>query len=89
MAAVYCGTFFVTSVEFNLLFASIAGRRRLVGADIANEVRVRVRRAYLLGPLVYAVSVLAALWNAAAGLAICTSLWLVWTRLCYRESRQA
>jgi uncharacterized membrane protein len=36
----------------------------------------------------YAVSVALALWSASAGLLLCASLWLVWTRLCYRPDRE-
>jgi hypothetical protein len=25
-----------------------------------------------------------AVWNAAAGLLLCASLWVIWSRLCYR-----
>jgi len=49
-----------------------------------------IRKAYRVGLVVYAAAVGVALWNAAAGLVLGTSLWLVWTRLGYAsESRGA
>ncbi len=27
------------------------------------------------------------MWTAVAGLLLCASLWLAWTRLCYRSER--
>jgi uncharacterized membrane protein len=82
-AAFYCGTFFVTGIAYNLLFLSIAHRRRLVRPEVSDDELARVRRAYALGIVVYAASVVLALWNAAAGLGLCISLWLLWVRLNY------
>jgi uncharacterized membrane protein len=88
-AALYCGTFVVTSVAYNLLFAALAHRRRLVRPEVGEQELARVRRAYYLGLAVYAASVGVALWSAAAGLGLCVSLWLVWARLNYgRPPRQ-
>ncbi len=86
-SAFYCGTFAVGSLTWNALFATIVVRRRLLRPEIEAESVDRVRRAYVMGPIVYAVSVGLALWNPWAGLALCTSLWVVWTRLCY-QARQ-
>ncbi|HYK81504.1 MAG TPA: TMEM175 family protein [Gemmatimonadales bacterium] len=82
-AAFYCGTFFVISLAWGVVNAAIARHRRLVRADVPQALLGRVRRAYAVGPVVYAASVVVALWNAAAGLALCTSLWILWTRLRY------
>ena len=87
--AFYNGTFFLTSLAFQAMFQSVARRRRLVRDDVPDAVIERIRRAYRLGPLVYGASVVVALWNAWVGLALCTSLWAVWTRLCYRAERPA
>lgn len=86
--AFYCGTFLCISLAYGVLFLSVAYKRRLVRRDIPDAVLLRVRRAYSLGPVVYAVSVALALWNATAGLVVCASLWLLWTRLCYRPFRE-
>jgi hypothetical protein len=55
---------------------------------VSDATLAHIRKAYLVAPIVYGLSVGLAFWNAAAGLALCTSLWLVWMRLCYgsRES---
>jgi uncharacterized membrane protein len=85
--AFYCGTFLCTGLAFGVLLLSVAHKRRLIRPEVPDAVLARVRRAYALGPLVYALSVLVALWNAVAGLLVCVSLWLLWTRLCYRPFR--
>lgn len=82
--AFYCGTFFVISLAFGSMLQSVAWRRRLVRREVPEKVLERVRRAYTVGPLVYGASVLLSLWNAVAGLLLCTSLWILWTRLSYR-----
>ncbi len=84
--AFYCGTFVGVSLAFNVLLLSVAHRRRLVRHDVPEELLRRVSRAYHVAPFVYGISVALALWKAAAGLLVCASLWLVWTRLCYRPA---
>jgi uncharacterized membrane protein len=82
-AAFYCATFFLISLTWGALLAAISLNRRLVKPDVTDATLARLRRAYCLAPVVYGLSVLVALWNAVAGLALCTSLWLLWTSLCY------
>jgi uncharacterized membrane protein len=82
-AAFYCGTFFFISLTWITLLASIIWKRRLVKPEVTDATVARIRKAYMAGPFVYGLSVALALWNAVAGLALCTSLWLVWMRLCY------
>ncbi len=86
--AFYCGTFLGISVAFNVLLRSVAYERRLVRPEVPDSVLARVRGAYGLAPAVYGASVVLALWNASAGLLLCASLWVVWTRLCYRSRRE-
>jgi uncharacterized membrane protein len=86
--AFYCGTFLCTGLAFGLLFLSIAYKRRLVRPDVPDVALVRVRRAYSLGPVVYALSMALAWWNAVVGLLVCASLWLLWARLCYQPFRE-
>jgi len=81
--AFYCGTFVLVSVAYQALFLSVAYRRRLVRAEVPDEAIARVRRAYRMGPVVYGLSTLLALWSATLGLLLCASLWILWTRLCY------
>ena len=70
-----------------MLFLSVTHHRRLVRREVPNAVLARVRRACSLAPPVYALSLALALWNAVAGLLVCASLWVVWSRLCYRALR--
>jgi len=86
--AFYCGTFVCISFAFNVLLFSVAHKRRLVRPEVPDTVLRQVRRAYGVSPAVYAVSVALALGSASAGLLLCASLWLVWTRLCYRPDRE-
>lgn len=86
--AFYCGTFFCASLAYQVLLRSVVHNRRLLHAHVPDDVLARVRRAYNLGPAVYGVSVVLALWNAVAGLLVCVSLWVMWTRLCYRPFRE-
>src|SRR5262245_61055932 len=83
-AAFYCGTFLCIALSYQALFRSVAHRRRLTHDHIPDETVDRVRRAYFTGPIVYGLSTLLALWNAWAGLLLCASLWILWTRLCYQ-----
>jgi uncharacterized membrane protein len=82
--AFYCGTFVCIGLAYQILLHSVTYRRRLMHEHVPDDVLVRVRRAYLFGPPVYALSTLLALWSAWAGLILCASLWVLWTRLCYR-----
>jgi uncharacterized membrane protein len=86
--AFYCGTFFVTSLTWALLFFVIV-RRGLLDPHVMPETVARVRRAYTLGPAVYAVATAAVFVNVALGLILNTSLWILWVRLCYRAPENA
>ncbi|MFN7949802.1 MAG: TMEM175 family protein [Blastocatellia bacterium] len=87
--AFYNATFFITSIAYNLLFAAAATRRRLIRPEVSDASLRRVKRAYLFGGIIYAASVAVAFWNAIAGLALSSALWILWTRLCYaaKESK--
>jgi uncharacterized membrane protein len=84
--AFYCGTFFATSLAFNFMLVAVTKGRRLVRPDVPDAAIERIRRAYRTGPIVYGLAVLLALWNAWVGLGLCTSLWILWTNLCYRSA---
>jgi uncharacterized membrane protein len=88
-AAFYCATFFFISLTWGALLTAIIWKRRLVKPEVTQATLARLRQAYMAGPLVYGLSVALALWHAIAGLALCTSLWLVWTRLCYGSKQAA
>jgi uncharacterized membrane protein len=88
-AAFYCGTFFVISLAWSALLAAIIWNRRLVKPEVADGTLARIRSAYMLGPGVYGLAALLACWNPFAGLALCTSLWLMWMKLCYGSGQPA
>jgi uncharacterized membrane protein len=87
-AALYCSTFVLISIAYNLLLRAATHERRLVHPEVGDEVLARVRRVYALGLAVYVVAVALALWNALAGLALCASLWLLWVRQLYVVERR-
>jgi uncharacterized membrane protein len=88
-AAFYCGTFFVISLTWSALLAAIIWKRRLVRPEVTDATLARIRQAYMTGPIVYGLSAVLALWNPVAGLVLCTSLWLMWMRLCYGSRQPA
>ena len=87
--AFYCGTFLLVAVAFQALFQAISYRRRLMRHEVPDVVLARVRRAYMMGPVVYGLSTGLAFWNATVGLVLCASLWLLWARLCYQPFEHA
>ena len=82
-AAFYCASFCGISLGYNLLFLSIAHKRRLVRPEIADATLASIRHTYTLGAVVYVAAVVGALVNAWLGLGICTSLWIVWIHMAY------
>lgn len=86
--ALYCASFFLTSVAFGVLYLSVAYKRRLVRNEVSDAALARVGRAYATGLVVYGVSVVLASWSPTAGLMLCASLWILWTRLCYGDRRE-
>ncbi len=86
--AFYCGTFIPISLTWGLLFLTIV-RRGLLRPQVHASTIDRIRRAYTAGPAVYAVATAVAFFRPIVGLALNTSLWLLWIRLCYRDVRTA
>ena len=85
--AFYCGTFVVNSLSWGLVFSTMV-RGRLFHAGVDAGTIQRIRRAYLVGPLVYVAATLVALRQPLLGLALNASLWLLWIRLGYRETAE-
>jgi uncharacterized membrane protein len=83
--AFYCGTFVINSLAWGLVFSTMV-RGRLFHAGVDAGTIERVRRAYVMGPLVYLAATLIALVRPLLGLALNASLWLLWMRLGYREA---
>jgi len=54
----YCGTFVINGIAWNLLFTPMV-RGRLLRPEIGGETIAHIRRAYVFGPVVYAVSTVA------------------------------
>ena len=82
-AAFYIGSFVIVSIAYNVFWATTT-KRRLLKRGIPDAVVLRIRNAYRFGFGVYVGSTLLALWNAAAGLAACLSLWIYWSVFEYR-----
>ena len=83
-AAVYCGTFLPINIAYNLLLHTAADRRRLLRPNVPDALIAKIRRAYRWAFPIYLGATLLALWNAGLGLALCSSLWILWAVLDYR-----
>jgi uncharacterized membrane protein len=85
-AAFYCGTYVLVSISYNALWGA-ATRGRLLRQDVPEAHIRKIRRAYQLGLVVYVGATALALWNAHAGLALSTALWLLWGVLEYSAEK--
>jgi uncharacterized membrane protein len=83
-AAFYCGTYVLVNIAYNALW-SAATRGGLLHAQVTEAHIRKIRRAYAVGFFVYAAATGLALWNAHAGLALSTALWLLWGILEYSD----
>jgi uncharacterized membrane protein len=83
-AAFYCGTYVLVSVGYNALWITATRGQLLISGVSENHIR-KIRRAYLAGFVVYATATGTALWNAHAGLALSTALWILWGVLEYSD----
>lgn len=81
--ALYCATFLLLNIGFNLLWWSASADRRLLNSDVSPATVRRIQRAYLAGFFVYAASIVIALWLPYAGLAVCSLMWVLWARMNY------
>jgi hypothetical protein len=79
--ALYCGTSVCLCLADNIFWYTVASRRWLLRARISQRDIHRIRHAYLIALLLYVVAALVALLSPFAGLAMCSSLWLLWARL--------
>jgi uncharacterized membrane protein len=87
--AVYCGTYVLICLAYNLLWYSAAADRQLVKAQVSQAHINRIRRAYLIALPVYLAATVVALFSAFAGLAITSSLWVLWALLNYGPQEEA
>jgi uncharacterized membrane protein len=81
-AMVYCGTFVLVNIGYNLMYRA-GTRAHLLRKEITPDVLLRVKRAYRFGFVWYGLAALVAWYHALAGTIICSLLWLLWTRLNY------
>jgi len=85
-AAFYCGTFVLVSITFHLWWWA-ATRRGLLHAHVPSATIERIWGAYRFGLLVYVAATALSFWKAAAGLGLCTALWIYWSVLSYHVER--
>jgi uncharacterized membrane protein len=82
-AALYCGTYVCICLAYDIFWSTVASRRWLLRAHISPRDIHRIRHAYLIAFPLYLVATLVALLSPFAGIAMCSSLWLLWARLNY------
>jgi uncharacterized membrane protein len=76
--AVYAGLFAVGNLAYNLLWWSIAHRRRLLHAHVSPARVNLLTRSFMLGFPLYLAATGLAFVNAYATVAICFGLWILW-----------
>lgn len=82
-AGIYCLTYVLINVAYNMIWASAAAGRRSVHDHVSDETLLRVRNAYLAAFPLYAIATAACAVNGLIGLGICSALWILWARLDY------
>jgi uncharacterized membrane protein len=84
-AALYCGTYVLINLAYNLLWYT-ATHHHLVRAQVPAAYIQKIRTAYRLTLPVYVVATALAFVHAFAGLAVCSAVWGVWAFLNYRPA---
>ncbi len=82
--AEYGAHYFFINVAYNLLWLSVASRRRLLKPDVDADEAREIGRRLRLGVPVYFGATLAAFVQPWLSVALCASLWLFWARMPYR-----
>ena len=75
--AVYSGFFVLINVAYNALWWSVT-RGKLLNPTVPEGSVRAVTRTFLVGLPCYLTAVIASLWNAYLGLALCVALWIYW-----------
>ncbi|MHB8252820.1 MAG: TMEM175 family protein [Acidiferrobacter sp.] len=88
-AVFYCGTFVLINVAFNLLWYTAARHRRLIKEEVPRKHVIKIRNAYLIAFPIYMGAMLFSIWSAVGGVALCLSLWILWTMLDYNHMPDA
>ena len=76
--AVYAGGFAVGNIAYNVLWRSIAHKRRLLHSHVPQARVNQLTLSFLLGFPIYLVAAALAYWNAYVSIALCFGLWIVW-----------
>jgi uncharacterized membrane protein len=84
-AALYCGTYVLINIAYNLLWHT-ATHHRLVRVQVPAAHIRKIRTAYRLTLPIYVVAAALALFHAFAGLVVCSVVWGVWAFLNYRPT---
>ena len=84
-AVVYCGTFVLVNIGYNLMYRA-GVRSHLLRHAVPPNVLRRVKRAYRFAFLWYSLAAAIAWVHALTGTIICALLWLLWTRLDYSST---
>jgi uncharacterized membrane protein len=75
-AGVYAGLFLLINLSYNLLWRSITCQSP---SRMADPIRRKVGRSYLIGFAGYSAALVLAIWSAFATIVICVILWGLWT----------
>ncbi|NVN94195.1 MAG: DUF1211 domain-containing protein [Bacteroidetes bacterium] len=87
-AAFYCGTMVLISMAFNLLWFTSAYKRRLIKPIISTKLIEKIKKAYVLGFVIYLLAFIISIFYAYVGLIICISLWTLWSFLDYSTTKE-
>lgn len=85
--ALYCATFLLLNIGFNLLWWT-ASADRLLNPEVSGAAVKRIRRAYQIGFAVYAASIFIAIWAPYGGLTACSLMWVLWARMSYSPQQK-
>lgn len=82
-AVIYCGTYIVVSITYNLLLLAATSRPDLLKENIPALHLKKIARAYRFGTVWYSLITAIAWFHPLAGTILCSLLWLLWARLDY------
>ena len=77
--AIYCGSFVLISVGYNLTWHSAAHDRELIRSDVPDRAVQTITRNYRFGVPAYMVATACAFISPALSMAIISALWIFWS----------
>lgn len=77
--AIYCASFVLISVGYNLTWHSAAHNRRLIRSDVPDRAVQTITRNYRFGVPSYLVATACAFINPTLSMAIISALWIFWS----------